>query len=58
MFIIEGLGQRVANKWGNLIREQLNLKAEQVSFLLLHGLASEELHAILREQKQKQSDKI
>lgn len=26
--------------------------------LLLHGLASEELHAILREQKQKQADKI
>jgi 3-oxoacyl-[acyl-carrier-protein] synthase III len=43
MFIIEGLGQRVANKWGNLIREQLNLKAEQVSFLLYHG-ANDENH--------------
>lgn len=43
MFIIEGLGQRTANKWGNLIREQLNLKAEQVSFLLYHG-ANDENH--------------
>jgi 3-oxoacyl-[acyl-carrier-protein] synthase III len=43
MFIIEGLGQRVANKWGNSIREQLNLKAEQVSFLLYHG-ANDENH--------------
>lgn len=43
MFIIEGLGQRMANKWGNAIREQLNLKAEQVSFLLYHG-ANDENH--------------
>lgn len=43
MFIIEGLGQRLANKWGNSIREQLNLKAEQVSFLLYHG-ANDENH--------------
>ncbi|MGI9055711.1 MAG: 3-oxoacyl-[acyl-carrier-protein] synthase III C-terminal domain-containing protein [Pyrinomonadaceae bacterium] len=43
MFIIEGLGQRVANKWGNAIREQLNLRAEQVSFLLYHG-ANDENH--------------
>lgn len=43
MFIIEGLGQRLANKWGNLVREQLNLKAEQVSFLLYHG-ANDENH--------------
>lgn len=43
MFIIEGLGQRVANKWGNAIREQLDLKAGQVSFLLYHG-ANDENH--------------
>lgn len=43
MFIIEGLGQRLANKWGNRIREQLDLRAEQVSFLLYHG-ANDENH--------------
>ena len=43
MFIIEGLGQRLANKWGSQIREQLNLRAEQVSFLLYHG-ANDENH--------------
>lgn len=49
MFIIEGLGQRLANKWGNSIREQLNLKAEQVSFLLYHG-ANDENHLEKLEQ--------
>lgn len=43
MFIIEGLGQRLASRWGNQIREQLNLRAEQVSFLLYHG-ANDENH--------------
>ena len=43
MFIIEGLGQRLAKKWGNRIREQLNLRPEQVSFLLYHG-ANDENH--------------
>jgi 3-oxoacyl-[acyl-carrier-protein] synthase III len=37
MFIIEGLGKRMAKRWGTKIREQLNLKNEQVSFLLYHG---------------------
>lgn len=37
MFIIEGLGNRLAKRWGTKIREQLNLKSEQVSFLLYHG---------------------
>lgn len=37
MFIIEGLGKRLANRWGLKIREQLRLKPEQVSFLLYHG---------------------
>ncbi|MEP7274097.1 MAG: iron-containing redox enzyme family protein, partial [Acidobacteriota bacterium] len=37
MFVIEGLGNRMANRWGKAIREQLNLKSEQVSFLLYHG---------------------
>jgi 3-oxoacyl-[acyl-carrier-protein] synthase III len=37
MFIIEGLGQRVARKWGERICEQLGLTADQVSFFLYHG---------------------
>jgi 3-oxoacyl-[acyl-carrier-protein] synthase-3 len=37
MFIIEGLGMRVANRWGEKIRRQLGLKENQVSFLLYHG---------------------
>jgi 3-oxoacyl-[acyl-carrier-protein] synthase-3 len=37
MFIIEGLGARLARRWGERIREQLGLEDEQVSFLLYHG---------------------
>ncbi len=37
MFIIEGLGQRLARRWGERIREQLGLKNEQVSFFLYHS---------------------
>ena len=37
MFIIEGLGERKASKWGKLIRDQLKLEDTQVSFLLYHG---------------------
>jgi len=37
MFIIEGLGQNNASAWGRAIRDQLQLKDEQVSFLLYHG---------------------
>lgn len=36
MFIIEGLGNRMAGKWGRAIKEQLTLKDDQVSFLLYH----------------------
>jgi 3-oxoacyl-[acyl-carrier-protein] synthase-3 len=43
MFIIEGLGQKMAHKWGTQIRGQLNLSAGQVSFLLYHG-ANDENH--------------
>jgi 3-oxoacyl-[acyl-carrier-protein] synthase III len=38
MFIIEGLGNRMAKRWGTKIKEQLDLKNEQVSFLLYHGV--------------------
>ncbi len=37
MFIIEGLGARLARRWGLKIREQLGLDERQVSFLLYHG---------------------
>jgi 3-oxoacyl-[acyl-carrier-protein] synthase-3 len=37
MFIIEGLGNRLAKRWGTKIKEQLGLKNDQVSFLLYHG---------------------
>jgi 3-oxoacyl-[acyl-carrier-protein] synthase-3 len=37
MFIIEGLGSRLAARWGALVRDQLGLADEQVSFLLYHG---------------------
>ena len=36
MFIIEGLGNRVAGKWGRAIQAQLNLRDDQVSFLIYH----------------------
>ncbi|MDN5203824.1 beta-ketoacyl-ACP synthase III [Fulvivirgaceae bacterium BMA10] len=36
MFIIEGLGNRLAGKWGRAIKEQLKLKSNQVSFLIYH----------------------
>ncbi|MDQ3191012.1 MAG: 3-oxoacyl-ACP synthase [Bacteroidota bacterium] len=41
MFIIEGIGKRLAAFWGEMIREQLNLKEEQVSFFTYHGKADE-----------------
>ncbi len=37
MYIIEGLGNRVAYEWGERILEQLKLNENQVSFLLYHG---------------------
>ena len=43
MFIIEGLGRRVAARWAEQIREQLNLEPKQVSFLTYHS-ASDDIH--------------
>jgi 3-oxoacyl-[acyl-carrier-protein] synthase-3 len=37
MWIIEGLGCRMARHWGELIRDQLKLPEEHVSFLLYHS---------------------
>jgi 3-oxoacyl-[acyl-carrier-protein] synthase III len=43
MFIIEGLGRRVAARWAERIREQLKLEPMQVSFLTYHS-ASDDVH--------------
>jgi 3-oxoacyl-[acyl-carrier-protein] synthase III len=43
MFIIEGLGRRVAARWAERIREQLKLEPRQVSFLAYHS-ASDDIH--------------
>ncbi|MGC4044618.1 MAG: 3-oxoacyl-[acyl-carrier-protein] synthase III C-terminal domain-containing protein [Armatimonas sp.] len=43
MFIIEGLGRRVAGQWGEKIQKQLNLEQDQVSFLTYHS-ASDDIH--------------
>jgi 3-oxoacyl-[acyl-carrier-protein] synthase III len=37
MFIVEGLGQRVARKWGLRIQEQLGLPDGAISFFLYHA---------------------
>jgi len=41
MWIIEGLGCRMARYWGEMIRDQLSLTDEQVSFLLYHSESDE-----------------
>ena len=41
MFIIEGIGKRLAAFWGEMIKDQLSLKEEQVSFFTYHGVADE-----------------
>ncbi len=41
MFIIEGIGKRLAGYWGELIKDQLQLNDDQVSFFTYHGLADE-----------------
>ncbi len=41
MFIIEGIGKRLAGYWGAMIKEQLQLEEDQVSFFTYHGIADE-----------------
>lgn len=41
MWIIEGLGCRMARYWGEMIRDQLGLNDEQVSFFLYHSDSDE-----------------
>lgn len=47
MFIIEGLGVRMAGKWARSIRRQLRLRDRGVSFLLHHSSADEDHFARL-----------
>lgn len=42
MFIIEGLGQRLASPWADAIREQLGLEENAVRFLAYHGANDED----------------
>lgn len=39
MFIIEGLGNRIAGKWGRAVQQLLNLKDDQVSFFTYHEIS-------------------
>ena len=41
MFIIEGIGKRLAAYWGGMIKDQLGLADDQVSFFTYHGVADE-----------------
>jgi 3-oxoacyl-[acyl-carrier-protein] synthase III len=41
MFIIEGIGKRLAAHWGGLMKDQLQLTDDQVSFFTYHGEADE-----------------
>jgi len=41
MYIIEGIGKRLAAHWGNMIKDQLSLSDNQVSFFTYHGVADE-----------------
>lgn len=41
MFIIEGIGKRLADNWGRLMQKQLDLRDDQVSFFTYHGVADE-----------------
>lgn len=41
MFIIEGIGKRLAGYWGEMIQAQLHLTNDQVSFFTYHGVADE-----------------
>jgi 3-oxoacyl-[acyl-carrier-protein] synthase-3 len=56
MFIIEGLGNRVAGKWGRAIQDQLQLQDNQVSFFLYHESSDSNENHFERFEKAIQSD--
>ena len=41
MFVIEGLGSRLAGRWARMIHDQLSLADDQISFLRYHAGADE-----------------
>lgn len=43
MFIIEGLGEKMANRWAQRIRELLNLSPDSIKFLSYHA-ANDDAH--------------
>jgi 3-oxoacyl-[acyl-carrier-protein] synthase III len=52
MFIVEGLGSKMASKWAEQIQDILNLNKSQVSFLAYHGKNDDshldKLHALVQ----------
>ncbi|OQP54387.1 StlD/DarB family beta-ketosynthase [Niastella populi] len=56
MFIIEGLGNRLAGKWGRAIQEQLRLHDDQVSFFIYHETSDANDNHFERFEKAIQSD--
>lgn len=56
MFIIEGLGNRLAGKWGRAIQEQLQLSDDQVSFFIYHETSDANDNHFERFEKAIQSD--
>lgn len=56
MFIIEGLGNRLAGKWGRAIQEQLQLHDDQVSFFIYHETSDANDNHFERFEKAIQSD--
>lgn len=62
MFVIEGLGNRLALGWAEALQARLGLRANQVSFLRYHGEADEEhlaaLPDLLRRLDQRQAERV
>jgi 3-oxoacyl-[acyl-carrier-protein] synthase III len=56
MFIIEGLGNRVAGNWGRAIQQQLGLDNDQVSFFTYHENSDSNENHFERFEKAIQSD--
>jgi 3-oxoacyl-[acyl-carrier-protein] synthase-3 len=56
MFIVEGLGNRLAGKWGRAIQEQLQLHDDQVSFFIYHETSDANDNHFERFEKAIQSD--
>ncbi len=56
MFIIEGLGNRLAGKWGRAIQEELGLANDQVSFFTYHETSDSNDNHFERFEKALNSD--